>query len=52
MGRISWQGALVVVALIAAGVLVALFGPLEIATAIWGVAAGLIPRFGAVGGPR
>ena len=47
--RISWQGVIVLGLVVAGAVVVGIYGPLEVATALAGLAAGLVPRFGALG---
>jgi hypothetical protein len=47
--RISWQGAAVVLVLVAGAVLAGLYGPLELATALGAGALGFLTRFGALG---
>jgi hypothetical protein len=47
--QISWQAVALVALLVAGAVVAGLWGPLELATALAGLAAGLVPRFGMLG---
>ena len=46
--KISWQGVALVAVVVAAAVLVGLYGPAELALILAGLAGGLVPRAGAV----
>jgi len=47
--KISWQGVALVALLVAGAVVAGMWGPLELATGLLGLAAGLVPKFGALG---
>lgn len=45
----AWVMGGLVLALVIAGTLLALYGPMEVATAVWGLAGGLLTRRGVLG---
>ena len=49
--KINWTWVVIVAVLVAASAAVAIFGPMEIATGLLGLASGLIVRAGALGKP-